>query len=79
MDFRKFGIDGPVKPPGIPPDMLAQRLPVLVLIEHREGGSLALQLEQRTGALMGDVSMEDYGPCAICPLWFGGETRMCHR
>ena len=41
---------------------------VLVLIEHTKGGSRALLMERRTGALMGDVSMEDYGPCAICAL-----------
>ena len=72
MDFGRFGIQGPVKLPGLPPDRVAQRLPVLVLIQHSEGGSRALLLEQRTGALMGDVSMEEYGPCAISPLWAGG-------
>lgn len=71
-DLKRFGIDGPVKMPGLPPDLVALRLPVLILIEHGDGGSRALQLEQRTGALMGDVSMEEFGPCAICPLWFGG-------
>jgi hypothetical protein len=29
-------------------------------------------MERRTGALMGDVSMEEYGCVAISPLWLGG-------
>jgi putative AlgH/UPF0301 family transcriptional regulator len=75
MDMARFGIEGPVKVPGFPPDMIAQRLPVLLLLQHDEGGSRALLMEQRTGALMGDVSMEEYGPCAILPLWSGGTER----
>ena len=71
----RFGIQGAIKVPGLPPDMVAQRLPVLVLVEHNEKGSKGLLMEQRTGALMGDVSMEDYGPCAISPLWFGGTSK----
>ena len=31
-------------------------------------------MERRTGALMGDVSMEDYGCVAISPLWLGGTS-----
>jgi len=72
MNLERFGMQGPVKLPGLPPDRVAQRLPVLLLIQHDEGGSRALLLETRTGALMGDVSMEEYGPCAITPLWAGG-------
>jgi putative AlgH/UPF0301 family transcriptional regulator len=75
MDMSRFGIQGALKVPGMTPDMVAQRLPVLVLVDHSESGSLALLMEQRTGALMGDVSMEDYGPCAICPLWVGGTAK----
>ena len=75
MDMSRFGIDGPVKFPGLPADIVATRLPVLVLIEHNDQRSRALLLEQRTGALMGDVSMENFGPCAICPLWFGGSAK----
>jgi len=71
-DMTRFGIDGPINSPGLSPDMVALRLPVLFLTEHSEAGWRALQLEQRTGALMGDLSMEEFGPCAICPLWFGG-------
>ena len=34
--------------------------------------SRAVLMERRTGALMGDVSMDDYGCVAISPLWLGG-------
>jgi len=74
-DMGRFGIQGPINDPGLSPDMIAQMLPVLVLVEHNEGGSRALLMERRTGALMGDVSMEDYGPCAISPLWLGGTEK----
>merc|ERR1712048_69655 len=57
---------------GLPPDIVAQMLPVLILMEHHERGWRALLMERRSGALMGDVSMEDYGPCAISALWIGG-------
>lgn len=75
MNLERFGMQGPVKLPGLPPDRVAQRLPVLLLIQHDEGGSRALLMEQRTGALMGDVSMDDYGPCAVSPLWIGGTAK----
>ena len=32
-------------------------------------------MERRTGALMGDVSMDEYGCVAISPLWLGGTAR----
>ena len=47
----------------------------MLLIEHNAGGSRALLMERRTGALMGDVSMEDYGCVAISPLWLGGTAK----
>jgi len=75
MDMGRFGVDGPVNFPGLSADVVATRLPVLLLIEHNEKRSRALLMEQRTGALMGDVSMENFGPCAICPLWFGGTDK----
>jgi hypothetical protein len=34
-------------------------LQVLLLIEHSKEGSRALLMERRTGALMGDVSMDE--------------------
>ena len=52
---------------------------VLLLIEHSSAGSAAVLLERRTGALMGDISMEDYGCVAICPLWLGGTVRVAPR
>ena len=48
---------------------------VLLLIEHSKGGSRALLMERRTGALMGDVSMDEYGCVAISPLWLGGTAK----
>jgi len=72
MDLSRFGIEGPVRIPGLPADRVAMRLPVLVLLEHSEQRSRGLLLESRTGALMGDVSMDNFGPCAISPLWAGG-------
>ena len=71
-DLGRFGLQGPIDDDELPPDLKAQMLPVLVLIEHGKGGSRALLMERRTGALMGDVSMDDYGCVAISPLWLGG-------
>jgi putative AlgH/UPF0301 family transcriptional regulator len=45
---------------------------VVFLTEHSKSGSRGLLMERRTGALMGDVSMEEYGCVAISPLWLGG-------
>ena len=76
-DLSRFGIQGPINrnEPGLSPDLVAQMLPVLVLVEHNKEGSRALLMERRTGALMGDVSMEEYGPCSISPLWLGGTAK----
>ena len=74
-DLSRFGLQGPIDDDGLSPDMKAQMLPVLVLIEHNKGGSRALLMERRTGALMGDVSMDEYGCVAICPLWLGGTAK----
>lgn len=51
------------------------RAQVVLLTEHSKAGSRGLLMERRTGALMGDVSMEDYGCVAISPLWLGGTVR----
>ena len=48
---------------------------MLVLIEHTSKSSRALLMERRTGALMGDVSMDEYGCVAISPLWLGGTAK----
>lgn len=74
-DLGRFGLQGPIDDDELPPDLKAQMLPVLVLIEHGKGGSRALLMERRTGALMGDVSMDDYGCVAINPLWLGGTAK----
>jgi len=47
-DLGRFGLDGPVSPDEMPPDLTAQMLPVLLLLEHGEGGSSAVLLERRT-------------------------------
>ena len=70
QDLERFGLSGPVSDDNMPPDMRASMLPVLALIEH--GGSMpsssaggksrALLLERRSGALMGDISMDE---CAM--------------
>ena len=67
QDLERFGLSGPVSDDNMPPDMRASMLPVLALIEH--GGSMpsssaggksrALLLERRSGALMGDISMDE--------------------
>ena len=59
-DLSRFGLQGPIDDDDLSSDMKAQMLPVLLLIEHSSGGSRALLMERRTGALMGDVSMEEY-------------------
>ena len=46
-----------------------------MLIDHSEKGSSGLLLERRTGALMADISMEDFGCVAISPLWLGGVAK----
>jgi len=75
-DLGRFGLQGPIDDDRLSPDMKAQMLPVLFLTEHSSSGSTrALLMERRTGALMGDVSMEDYGCVAISPLWLGGTEK----
>jgi len=74
-DLGRFGLQGPIDDDELSPDMKAQMLPVLLLIEHGKGGSRALLMERRTGALMGDVSMDEYGCVAISPLWLGGTAK----
>jgi len=74
-DLGRFGLQGPIDDDQLPPDMKAQMLPVLLLIEHSKEGSRALLMERRTGALMGDVSMDEYGCVAISPLWLGGTAK----
>ena len=77
-DLGRFGLQGPIDDDELSPDMKAQMLPVLILMEHGKGGSRALLMERRTGALMGDVSMDDYGCVAISPLWLGGTVCPAH-
>jgi len=74
-DLARFGLQGPIEDDELSSDMTAQMLPVLVLIEHGKTGSRGLLMERRTGALMGDVSMEEYGLCAVSPLWIGGTAK----
>eukprot|EP00316_Scyphosphaera_apsteinii_P024267 CAMPEP_0119325344 /NCGR_PEP_ID=MMETSP1333-20130426/65565_1 /TAXON_ID=418940 /ORGANISM="Scyphosphaera apsteinii, Strain RCC1455" /LENGTH=319 /DNA_ID=CAMNT_0007333309 /DNA_START=157 /DNA_END=1116 /DNA_ORIENTATION=- len=75
QDLNRFGLQGPVAGDDLSPDIKAQMLPVLVIIEHSSKGSRGLLLERRTGALMGDISMDDFGCVAISPLWLGGIER----
>jgi len=74
-DLGRFGLQGPLDLSQLEPDDAAQMLPVLFLTEHSTSGSRALLMERRTGALMGDVNMEDYGCVAIAPLWLGGTAK----
>ena len=74
-DLNRFGLAGPIDLNSLEPDFAAQMLPVIFLIDHDAGGSRGLLMERRTGALMGDVSMEDYGCVAISPLWLGGTAK----
>lgn len=71
QDLSRFGLQGAPEE-DLPPDVRAGVLPVLLLLAHSDGGSRGLLLERRSGALMGDVSMDDYGSVAINPLWLGG-------
>ena len=72
-DLNRFGLRGPIDDDDdLSPDVKAQMLPVVLLIDHGKEGSRGLLMERRTGALMGDVSMDDYGCVAISPLWLGG-------
>jgi len=71
-DLNRFGLQGPVQGGDLSADTKAQMLPVLLLIEHGDKGSAGVLLERRTGALMGDISMDEYGCVAISPLWLGG-------
>jgi len=70
--LERFGLQGPIAGDSLSPDAKAQMLPVLFLTQHDSEGSKALLLERRTGALMGDISMDDFGCVAISPLWLGG-------
>jgi hypothetical protein len=49
-DLNRFGLDGPVAPDEMPPDLAAQMLPVVLLLEHGPKGSFGVLLERRTGA-----------------------------
>lgn len=78
-DLNRFGLAGPVAVADrdqLSADLAAQMLPVVLVLEHSAaGGTTGVLLERRTGALMGDVSMEDFGCVAISPLWLGGIER----
>jgi len=74
-DLSRFGLQGAIDLNEVSADFAAQMLPVVFLTEHSEKGSRGLLMERRTGALMGDVSMEDYGCVAISPLWLGGTSK----
>ena len=75
-DLGRFGLKGPIVGDELSADMRAQLLPTLLLLHSSPtDGSRALLMERRTGALMGDVSQEDYGCVAICPLWLGGVAK----
>ena len=78
-DLHRFGLQGPVSGNDLSADTKAQMLPVLLLIEHGDKGSMGLLLERRTGALMGDISMDEYGCVAISPLWLGGTEQQNSR
>lgn len=73
QDLSRFGLQGQPDE-DLPSDVRAGVLPVLLLLAHGDAGSRALLLERRSGALMGDVSMDDYGSVAINPLWLGGTS-----
>jgi len=73
-DLGRFGLQGPIDLGEVSADFAAQMLPVVFLTQHSKSGSRGLLMERRTGALMGDVSMEDYGCVAISPLWLGGTS-----
>ena len=78
-NLNRFGLAGPVAIADrdqLSADLAAQMLPVVLVLEHSAaGGTTGVLLERRTGALMGDVSMEDFGCVAISPLWLGGIER----
>ena len=74
-DLGRFGLRGPIVDDEAGSDTKALMLPVLLLIENGKEGARALLMERRTGALMGDVSTEDYGCVAISPLWLGGTAK----
>lgn len=52
-DLSRFGLDGPVAPDEMPPDLAAQMLPVVLLLDHGPKGSFGVLLERRTGAPWG--------------------------
>lgn len=72
-DLNRFLLRGPIDDDDqLTPDMRASMLPVMLLIDYNKQGSRGLMMERRTGALMGDLSMEAFGAVAISPLWLGG-------
>ena len=75
-DLKRFGLAGPIAASdrdAASADLIAQMLPVLLILEHSpQTGTSAVFFERRTGALMGDVSMDEFGCVAISPLWLGG-------
>ncbi|CAM9651156.1 unnamed protein product [Laminaria digitata] len=70
--LEKFGLLQPL--PGtdqIPPDRAADLLPVVLLVDAGDRGSMGLLLNRRTGMLMGDLG-DDFKTFMIQPLWLGG-------
>ncbi|CAN0179599.1 unnamed protein product [Ascophyllum nodosum] len=70
--LEKFGLAQPL--PGsdqISPDRAADLMPVVLLVDVGDKGTMGVMLNRRTGVLMGDLG-EDFKSFMIQPLWLGG-------
>ena len=47
--LERFGLDGPILMGEVPPDLVAQMLPVVLVLEYGDEGSFGVLLERRTG------------------------------
>lgn len=73
-DLSRFNLQGPLDA-RYAPDQFANMLPVILLVDYEKGNvARGVLLERRTGALMGDLGMSEYGCVAIAPLWLGGQA-----
>lgn len=62
-ELGRFGLDGPVILDELPPDIAAQMLPVVLLLEHGAEGSFGVLLERRTGKRREEHDpREEHGP-----------------
>ncbi|CAM9741990.1 unnamed protein product [Chrysoparadoxa australica] len=70
--LERFGLPEPI-PRELPGDRQCDLLPVVLLVEHNDDGSMGIMVNRRTGMLMGDLG-DEMSTFMIQPIWLGGTT-----